>query len=219
MRDDDPSPIPCFLPTGIAYKSSSSQDLHYQGSLQQPYIRGKLNNSNAVSLASSSSSSESLDYFGSDSNSPRSSSFSSTHSFQSPSLSPSESIWSISNMALRRFAQRQADLLHEQRPNLHVVVVALPPKDGALQLDGTRDYNGERTADGELVTYEKIFYASAFTEDVVFCVYLFEQGRLTLDKMNESLTLSSPSNSVYAFASLSWEKFGPYVFFDPMSPI
>ncbi|SGY68394.1 BQ5605_C004g02883 [Microbotryum silenes-dioicae] len=209
MRDDDPSPIPCFLSTGILYKSSSSQDLQYQGSLQQPHTQGKLNNSNAVTSASSSSSSEGLDYYGSDSNSPRSSSFSSTHSFQSAPLSPSESISSSPNLALRRFAQRQADLLHEQRPNLHVVVVALPPSDRALQLDGTRDCNGERTIDGELVTYEKIFYASAFTEDVVFGVYLFEQGRLTLDKMHD----------VYAFASLSWEKFGPYIFFDPMSPI
>ncbi|SCV72551.1 BQ2448_4088 [Microbotryum intermedium] len=206
MRDDDSSAITCFPSPGVAYKSTSSQPLQNQGSA---YIRGKTGHSNAATSASSSSSSEGLDSFSSDSNSPRPSSFSSTISFNSPSLSPSDSTSNIPSMVLRRFAQRQADLLHEQRPNLHVVVVALPPNDGALQLDGTRDFNGERRVDGELVAYEKIFYASAFTEDIVFGVYLFEQGRLTLDKMND----------VYAFASLSWEKFGPYVFFDPMSPI
>ena len=97
------------------------------------------------------STSSSIDYH----NSPRPASyFPQRAASTSPARSPSAS----------EFAWRTAQLVKEAHPeDVHVLVLGYQPRPGALQLHGSRSYDGVRSApDAEdTLEFERVYYSSA----------------------------------------------------------
>lgn len=125
----------------------------------------------------------------------------STYTCASPSRSPRGSETKLSPppptsraraaTLLRQFIHRQAAIIHEQYPASHVVGFTRPPSQHAMQLDGTRDVDGERVNSSTAV-HCQVLYTSAHTEGAILSFYVFDCGRIALDQGDECVELRGP---------------------------
>lgn len=76
------------------------------------------------------------------------------------------------------FATRTAHIVHERYPTSHVLVVGYDPPPGSMQLEGTKDSEGHRSEETE--AFEHVYHYTN-KGDHAFSVYVFEQGRFSID--------------------------------------